>query len=103
MHRGNCRVCGKSLKDEPAALIMDSAGYRYHFSCWRNLMDVRIQENRDAIARRRQKIEKSRRSWRPKEAWQRKRRGTAHPTVTKSMILHLTPLPAALVGETPAE
>ena len=53
-------MCGKSLKDEPAALIMDSAGYRYHFSCWRNLMDVRIEENRDAIARRRQKIEKSR-------------------------------------------
>jgi hypothetical protein len=60
MHRGNCRVCGKSLKDEPAALITDGAGYRYHFSCWRNLMDVRIEENRDAIARRRQKIEKSR-------------------------------------------
>jgi YHS domain-containing protein len=60
MQRGNCRVCGKPLKDEPAALIMDRAGNRYHFSCWSNLMDVRIQENRDALARRRQKIEKGR-------------------------------------------
>ena len=50
-------MCGKALKDEPTALLMDRAGYRYHFWCWDNLMDVWIQKNRDAIAERRQRIE----------------------------------------------
>lgn len=59
MHRGSCRGCGKPLKDQPAALTMDDAGYRYHFACWSQVADTRIQANRQA-AKRRKKIKKAR-------------------------------------------
>jgi hypothetical protein len=38
---------------------MDDAGYRYHFACWSQVADTRIQANRQA-AKRRKKIKKAR-------------------------------------------
>ena len=61
MRRGSCQVCEKSLQDDPAPVLMDRQGYRYHFLCWRNLMDVRIQENREAIATHRSRSEATKR------------------------------------------
>jgi hypothetical protein len=39
---------------------MDDAGYRYHFVCWSQVADTRIQANRQAAAKRRTKIKKAR-------------------------------------------
>jgi hypothetical protein len=57
VNRGDCRACGKRLNHEPAAILMDRDGHRYHFLCWRNLMDVRIQENRETLAATRDTID----------------------------------------------
>jgi hypothetical protein len=59
MRRGDCSLCSKPLHDEPGPVVMDRAGVSYHLACWCRLMDIRIQETRDLIAKNRAKLARS--------------------------------------------
>jgi hypothetical protein len=57
MNRGDCRVCEKPLLDQPGPVLMDREGHSYHFLCWRDMLDKRIQEQRERIAEQKPTIE----------------------------------------------
>jgi len=48
----DCAVCSKPLAD--STVVTDHKGLRYHITCWCRLMDVRIQETRDALRRQKE-------------------------------------------------
>jgi hypothetical protein len=50
MTRGHCQVCKKPLLEQPGPVLMDRQGLRYHFVCWRDMIDVLNQKHREAIA-----------------------------------------------------
>ena len=43
MNRGDCQACGKPLLDQSDPVVMERDDHRYHFECWRTLMDGRME------------------------------------------------------------
>jgi len=46
-----CALCEKPLPEVSGPEIMDRQGHVYHFSCWRKLIDITIQEQRQAAGK----------------------------------------------------
>ena len=53
MNRSDCQACMKPLVEQAGPVIMDRDGHRYHFDCWRDLMDVRMGNRRESTGGRR--------------------------------------------------
>jgi hypothetical protein len=55
MYSQQCRQCSNRIgSDGPS--VLGPEGHYYHFTCWCQMMDVRVQEHREAIAKRQAQI-----------------------------------------------
>ena len=71
MQRGLCAICSKRLVEQ--TVLMDRDGVSYHLQCWVRMMDIRTQETRDAIRKRKASLAERKRAARQRKLRPRRR------------------------------
>ena len=51
MNRSDCQACGKPLLDQSGPVVMERDDHRYHFECWRTVMDGRTERRCEPVAK----------------------------------------------------